>query len=440
MTDSAQLAPLPPVRVLTAGDNQSFFVALLCREIKRRCPQCEFYICDYIQYGQNVGYDENATFAGQFKSPPVFEFNFKTLRAVAGALLSGHFYRRAARTMACFGLAGRSVIDAAARSLGKAVQIERFRNEIIGRQRYDIWHFQFCTPSSLRYLDIVPPAAKVVCSFWGSDLLRSAEIESYVPVFNALQRADAITVQTAELREFLLCKFGRGLLPKVHCCRFPSDSGAYQRMSALCRQGSAGRASARSLLGLPPDRTLVGIGHNGGPGDKHLEILEALEHLPSQVKSRLFLVFPMTYGLKAPYENAVKAACERSGFGHLILKEYLSREALAALRVAVDMAVYMPESDALSAAALETIYAGNTLLAGAWLPYGLYRRLGLPFIEVETHSQLAQVIPSLMDKPKLSDPEVERIQSRIESNFSADGTAPGWIAMYQSLMRPPPWR
>jgi hypothetical protein len=420
------------------GDNQSFFVAILCGEIKRRCPQVEFDICDYIKYGENVGYDEQLTFKEQFKSPPVFELNVKMLRAIAGAFLSGHLYRRMARTMACFGLAGRSIIDAAARSLGKAVQIERFRNEVIRKQRHDIWHFHFCTPSSLRYVDVAPAQTKVVCSFWGSDLLRSSGVESYVPVSIALERADAITVQTVELREIILCKFGRHLRPKIHCCLFPTDAASYQRIAALCLQGLGGRANAKKQLGLPDGRIIIGIGHNGDLGDKHLDILTGLERLPGDVKRRVFLVLPMTYGLAPSYARTVDAACQRSGFEYLILKEFLSRDALAALRVAVDITIYMPESDAMSAAALESIYAGNVLVAGAWLPYGLYRRLGLPFVEIEDYGRLAQVIPSLLDRSRVSEPELNRIQKRIECSFCADGTAPAWMDMYRSLVQSEP--
>jgi hypothetical protein len=416
------------------GDNQSFFVAILCGEIKRRCPGVEFSICDYIKYGGKVGYDEQITFKEQYKSPPGFELNVKTLRAIAGALLSGHLYRRMARTMACFGLAGRSVIDAAARSLGKAVQIERFRNEVIRRQCFDIWHFHFCTPSSLRYADIAPPQTKVICSFFGSDLLRSSSIEHCVPVSVALERADAITVQTAEMKEILLCKYGRHLRPKVHCCLFPADTGSYQRIAALCRQGPGGRAGAKKLLGLPEDRIIIGIGHNGDRGDRHEDILTGLGALPNDVKCRVFLALPMTYGLSATYAKSVEAACQGAGFDYLILKEYLSRDALAALRVALEITIFMPESDALSAAALETIYAGNQLVAGAWLPYGLYRRLGLPFVEVEDYGRLPQVIPPLLDRSCVPEPELDGIQKRIESHFCADGATPAWIEMYLSLV------
>ena len=435
MTDSPKLDASPRMRVLTMGDNQSFFVAILCREIKRRCPEIEFYICDYIKYGANVGYDEENTFTAQFKSPPLFEFHVKMLRAIVGAAFSAHLYRRMARTMACFGLAGRYIIDAAARSLGKAVQIERFRNEVLRQQFFDVWHFHFCTPSSLRYVDIAPAQTKVVCSFWGSDLLRSAAIESHVPVSVALERADAITVQSVELREIIMCRFGRHLRSKIHYCRFPAATSSYERIAALCGQGSGGRANAKKQLGLPGDRTIIGVGHNGDRGDKHPEILAGWERLPDEVKQRVFLVLPMTYGLTAAYGKTVEAACQRTGIEYLILKEYLSRDALAALRVAVDITIFMPESDAMSAAALETIYAGNVLVAGVWLPYGPYRRLGLPYVEVEDYGQLAQVIPPLLDRARVSEAELAPIQKRIEGAFCADGTAPAWINMYRSLVK-----
>jgi ABC-type proline/glycine betaine transport system substrate-binding protein len=139
--------------------------------------------------------------------------------------------------------------------------------------------------------------------------------------------------------------------------------------------------------------------------------------------------------LAPSYAKTVEAACQQAGIEYLILKEYLSRDALAALRVAADITIFMPESDAMSAAALETIYAGNVLAAGAWLPYGLYRRLGLPFVEVEDYGQLARAVPALLDRPRISEPELVRLQQQIERNFCADGTVPAWIELYRSLAR-----
>jgi len=88
-----------------------------------------------------------------------------------------------------------------------------------------------------------------------------------VPVSNALERADAITVQSIEMK-FLLCKFGRHLRPKIHFCSFFQPIRApYQQMAALWSAGLEWPHDGQKATRLPEDRTLVGIGHNGGPED-----------------------------------------------------------------------------------------------------------------------------------------------------------------------------
>ena len=79
------------------------------------------------------------------------------------------------------------------------------------RETYDLYHFHFCVSKSFRYLDVVPADAKVICSYWGSDLLRSSGLFEYAHQMRALARADVITVQSVEMREILLSKFGRDL-------------------------------------------------------------------------------------------------------------------------------------------------------------------------------------------------------------------------------------
>jgi hypothetical protein len=101
----------------------------------------------------------------------------------------------------------------------------------------------------------------------------------------------------------------------------------------------------------------------------------------------------------------------------------------------MDVLIYMPESDALSASALETIYAGNILVAGAWLPYGPFRRLGLPFVEVEEYDQLSTVIPGLLNQPRMLKSELDALQQKIDESFLPNATVPSWIRIYSELMR-----
>jgi hypothetical protein len=257
-----------------------------------------------------------------------------------------------------------------------------------------------------------------------------------VPVAAALNRADAITVQNVELKEVILAKFGRHLKRKIHCCLFPADGDIYTRIASFCQDGDKGRKRVRQMLKLPENRTLIGIGHNGGSADRHLEIVAELAQLPEVIKKRLFLVFPMTYIFDKAHAAKVEEATKRAGLDFYLLKDYLDRDELAALRVALDITIFMPESDAMSGTALETIYAGNTLVAGVWQPYGLYRRLGLPYVELENYGDLQRVIPTLLERRPESWASLQKIQARIQGAFLADATVPAWVDVLRLLEQP----
>ncbi len=109
------------------------------------------------------------------------------------------------------------------------------------------------------------------------------------------------------------------------------------------------------------------------------------------------------------------------------------RDALAALRVATDVMIYMPVSDALSATVLETIYAGNVLVAGALASVRSVSASWASFVEAEDYDQLFRLIPPLLDHTRVSGSELDDLQTRIEKEFLADGTVPAWIDIVLNL-------
>src|SRR5690606_25004541 len=63
---------------------------------------------------------------------------------------------------------------------------------------YNFYHFHYCNPTNLKYLHHFPDGKKVICSFWGSDLMRETGVDNVFYVSKALEKADCITVQNAE--------------------------------------------------------------------------------------------------------------------------------------------------------------------------------------------------------------------------------------------------
>jgi glycosyltransferase involved in cell wall biosynthesis len=418
--------------VLSLGFSWGSFITPLYREMKRREPRLEFSVCDY-QNASAAGPDPSAREVfSRFLTTPPNRRDLGTLLGLGRALLNGQLARRVGRALLFHGPFSWPPVGA----IGTAIKVSRMAAGPLRRASWDLWHFHFCTAHSLRYLDAAPPATPVICSFWGSDLLREAGSENHWVVRRALRRASAITVQSVELREVVLSKYGRALRPKVHCCRFVLP----QRLFEEIRRGTTrpeARAHARRRLKLPPDKILVALGHNGDPANQQLAAVAALGQLPDATKRKLLLVFPMTYGHEPGHAAKVAAACAAHGLAARIFDRFLSWEALAALRIGMDLFVHVPESDALSGTVLEALYAGNRVIVGAWLPYGPYRRAGLPLVEVAEIEELATVLPRVMAEPPLPPETLKERRERIAAHFFPAAITPAWLRVYARVLEAP---
>jgi len=97
-----------------------------------------------------------------------------------------------------------------------------------------------------------------------------------------------------------------------------------------------------------------------------------------------------------------------------------------------DVLVQMPVSDALSAAMTEVLYAGNLVIAGSWLPYGILRRHGINYTEVTDFSELPKTLEFLiqnLDKSKL---EITDNTSNIQKFLSIERTSREWISLFNN--------
>ena len=97
----------------------------------------------------------------------------------------------------------------------------------------------------------------------------------------------------------------------------------------------------------------------------------------------------MTYQKNESYTRAVEKAATAAHLEFRLITHYLDWADLAAFRIATDILVHLPISDALSATVLEVIYGGNCVITGLWLPYGPFRRALLPLVTVEDFSEIA---------------------------------------------------
>lgn len=404
------------------------FVGRLCGALKRLEPRFTFDACDSLDSETPGSVVRKEGFAAIVRRPRR-RVDLLTGSVAARAFFSGVLFKRLVLGLRY----GSCNVEALVAQASSALQTCAVRRELQRHGPYDVYHLQYCTPDRLKYVDAVPRRAMVVCSFWGTDLLRQSGVYAYAAQAAMLERATAVTVQSVELGEVLLAKFGRSLRDKLHFCRFPIDTGVFAAIERL-EAFPSDLLSLRAALGIESKRLAVGVGNNGHPANQHLDVVRLLARLPATVKKRFTLVFPMTYGQRDEHVSAVKEACAGAAIDCVVITRFLSLSELAALRMSLDMFLYVPISDALSGTVLEAIYAGSKVVAGAWLPYGVYRRLGLGFEEVESTSVLPATVARCVAAERPPRTVDREARSRIRTLVNLERVSAEWARMYEHIL------
>lgn len=258
---------------------------------------------------------------------------------------------------------------------------------------FDTFHFHFLQYSYLRELFFVPKNKKIVCTFWGSDLLRTSDILNFYFVKKALNKATLITCQSDELKEIILSKYGRNLSDKVKIAIFPIDNAIYEGIDF--NQNSTEEINKfKTKYGYSLNKRNILIGHNGSKFNNHENIINALNQVVS--KENIHLIVNLNYALNpnevVSYKNRIKEALISSQISFEILESFFTKDELAISRLATDIFIHMPVSDALSGTLLEMIYASTISITGSWLPYKTFTNAGLKYHEVAKFDLLAEKV------------------------------------------------
>jgi len=298
---------------------------------------------------------------------------------------------------------------------------------------YDIFHFHYLSPEYLYNVRYIHPGKKVIMTFWGSDLYQISGTENYRKQLEAFVRADIITVNALEIKETVLAKFGRNLEDKIRFADFGLDKAKLNRLNSENRDKYI--SGFRKKNNIDDNKVVITIGYSGSSKQKHIEILKILDTLDEKYKKRIFALIPLTYGLQfeeKDYPERVKKVCDEAEFETLILENYMTDDALAGFTFSSDITLNLRDTDALNASMLESIYAGNILVNGAWLPYGKLKRLGIYFREIDKLSGLKELIPFLLDNFEKEKIKTSVNTEIIKENFLYDNFIKDWEAVYKN--------
>lgn len=414
------------INILVTGANQDNFVIPLFQKIKEKSAKFavgRFIIIDAPYKpttNSNIFNKFHFLYGRRIRNYPIKYLLSETLNI----LFDTKFWHQ------IFLKKGLSISNAFQKTFSKKLIYKLYLKEASLFKNYHIINFHYCDPSFSELIEHIPSFTKVICSIWGSDLMRiSGELEYYRQK-KMFERANIITLQSIEMREIILAKYGRHLKPKIRITLFGTDNEFFDNIDLY--DNLADIQKFKNELGIAFHKKLITIGHNANPFNNHLTILNHVKHIKQ--KENTVVLLPFTYGCEDfNYINQVKEYCENEQIEYRIFQKFLSINDLALLRIVTDVMIHMPESDAQSAAMIETLYAGNIVITGSWLPYGNLRRREITYYEIEEFSYLARMLDNVLENIEDYIPNKEHQKKQILNHYHIDKTTNKWLKIFNEV-------
>lgn len=248
-------------------------------------------------------------------------------------------------------------------------KIKGFLSKVIIREKellriaknYDIIDFHYLSSAYDNLIRELSDHKIIKVTFWGSDFYR-ANLQRREEQRSLLALADRIQIATEAMKKDIVNYF-KDFQNKISVANF----GLYQFEVISKTQESS--YSPIFKTEEHKDKLMIVCGYNGSKGQQHEIIIEALSKIDEDIRKKIFLIFPMTYGGANEYVKLIRNKLENLKIPFLLLNNHLSDVAIAKLRLETDIVINIQTTDAFSGSLQEHLFAENLLLVGDWLPY-----------------------------------------------------------------------
>jgi hypothetical protein len=286
----------------------------------------------------------------------------------------------------------------------------------------DTIHVVGAEPAICDPLAALPESCRLVLSFVDRDLHGRSGLYDYARQLQLVRRATTISVPYIEMRETLLAKFGRGLLPKVRVLPFGVPEGPREALQS----GKPQTQAKSDLLLEDGDRRErpvgVLVGYRGLPSEQQQRAVSALSALPRRQKALFELLLPVEPTLPLDRRTGLAAAADRAALRYRIC------EPAKQLFDQAQIFVHLTESDGLGELWWEALLRGQTVIGGAWLPCGPLIRAGFDVISLGGFDELGEaIISALCRGAKEARPDPQQLAKP----FSWSALMPRWRSLHQ---------
>lgn len=268
---------------------------------------------------------------------------------------------------------------------------------------------------------------KVKITIWGSDFYRANHERRQIQR-GFYHKVDTISIGTLQMKNDFLQVYPE-CEEKIRLAKFGISQ--FDIIDELQLNGYA--SNYKKELGLPDDKIIITCGANGSEGHQHALIFESLLKLPVDIKNKIFLVVPMSYGGSPEYKKKINEKLSQLDLPFKQFVTSLPIEDVCKVRIVSDIAITIQKTDAFSAAVQEHIYSGGILIAGEWLPYSILTDSGIYYIQTgldnltETIGKCIIDLQSEKQKCISNKPKMEKISSW-------KSTINDWKKIYEELI------
>lgn len=284
---------------------------------------------------------------------------------------------------------------------------------------FDVISFQFIRPVYyyLFKLKILRGKHNTVASVWGTDVLSNNINRKKVSYI--FEHAKQLTCATAKVKsEMLNLLKGHGKISLIKYGLEPLEN-----IKKLADTQNLCKAN----LGIDNSKLVVTLGHNASKNNQHIKCIEEIDAgLTSEDLKNIIFIIPLTYGRDEKYVGLIKKAIEKSELNVVLFEEFMTDNQVANLRKATDIYINVQQTDMLSGAMQEHIYAGNIVITGSWLGYEELKDIGVNLIEIDAFAQLPSKIKENINVRLETKSNVEAIYEL----SSWKNTINGWLDVF----------
>ena len=280
--------------------------------------------------------------------------------------------------------------------------------------KYDLIDFQSFPSSQYSLAEYCADTNKeFLITFWGSDALRASD-ESLKAMKKSLDACKKIRLNNQikqKLNSFYRETFGVDYESKYTGMVDGITSGNKDIFVLDSLTEEDIKRSGSIFCDHLTEKILVTIGYNGAVMQNQDRAIAMMTKLPDEIKRRIHVVFPMTYGASPEHLCHIRKLAAVSGISHTILDRFLTNKEICVLRKITNVFVMLQDTDGFAGSVRSHVYCQNVCLIGEWLDYPM-EEAGVYYQKVNWDNLLAKFKNTILNYDvyhKMSMPNKEKM-------------------------------